>query len=68
MKDKWGMTPLMYAAREGFYNCVECLIEYGADIFLMDKTGKMASAYATNEDVLELIECCEMTSPRNPYS
>ena len=33
------MTALMYASREGFYDCVEFLIESGADIFLMDKTG-----------------------------
>lgn len=57
------MTPLMYACREGFYDCVEYLIEFGADIFLIDKTGKLASQYSSKAEIVELIECCEMSTP-----
>ena len=31
-KDAYGVTALMYAAKNGEYSIVECLIEQGADI------------------------------------
>ena len=61
-KDKWGMTALMYACREGFYDCVEFLLEHGSDVFAENKVGQRALEFCKNETIIDLVESCEMTS------
>ena len=56
------MTALMYACREGFYECVEFLIEYGSDVFSQNKVGQRALSFARHEAIIDLVESCEMTS------
>lgn len=57
-----GMSSLMYACREGFYEVVELLLENNSDMTLLDKQNKTALFYAKTDEIAELVECCEMTT------
>ena len=54
--DKYGKSPLMYASEFGFYDIVEILIEKGADINMIDKTGKSALILAVKNNHLLTVE------------
>ena len=47
--------PLHVAARKGFYDIVELLLEYGADRSLQNGNKMLASTIATDDKVLELL-------------
>lgn len=46
----------MYASEFGFYDIVEILIEKGADINMIDKTGKSALILAVKNNHLLTVE------------
>ena len=47
------MTPLMYAVNHEFFDCVEILLSYGADLEIRDNENRSVIDYADNEDIKE---------------
>ena len=46
-KDKFGRTPIFLASRNGFLDCVQALLQNGADKDIEDRKGKKCLHYAT---------------------
>ena len=47
VKDKFGRTPIFLASRNGFLDCVQALLQNGADKDIEDRKGKKCLHYAT---------------------
>ena len=46
-KDKFGRTPIFLASRNGFLDCVQALLQNGADKDIEDRKGKKCLHYAS---------------------
>jgi ankyrin repeat protein len=61
-RNDFGYTPLMLAARYGYPQCVEVLLELGADITLRDNVDVTALEYARDDsEVAALLESASIT-------
>ena len=47
VKDKFGRTPIFLASRNGFLDCVQALLQNGADKDIEDRKGKKCLHYAS---------------------
>ena len=56
LSDKYGSTPLMYAAMRGEVELVKLLSEAGADLNLQDPSGRSAISIAVSIGNLEIVE------------
>ena len=56
IKNKSSHTPLHIACRNGFYNCVQYLINLGANINSVDKDNKTALFYAVQSNNFHIIK------------
>ncbi len=54
-KDKWGRTPLMYAAANDYAEGVQLLLANGADVNEKDNEGRNALFYTYSPEVIELL-------------
>ena len=55
------MTPLMWSAAEGKQQAVELLLEYAADVSLLDGAGRSAADVARTDAIRRLIENAMVT-------
>lgn len=55
-RDKYNLTGLIYAAREGNYGIVELLVQYHADVDATDNTGRTAFFHSVCFGHVEVIE------------
>jgi len=53
--DKYGRTPIIYAAKEGNISILEYLIKHGAKVDKKDGFGKTALDYAKNNEVKQIL-------------
>ena len=57
VRDRFGLTPLMRAARDAWWgNVIRLLIEHGADVGARDPEGKTALEYAVTGPVRAAVE------------
>jgi ankyrin repeat protein len=61
--DKDGITPLMYAARYGWNDLVDPLLEGGVDITPKDANGRSAIEHARDAGHVEIVE--RLQKPRD---
>ena len=63
--DNNGVTPLMYAAKDGTAEVVQALVDAGAKLEATDNDGMTplmnAAAYGTAETLQALVEACRAT-------
>lgn len=52
----WGNTPLSFAVFFKHTNAARALIEFGADVFVQDRSNKTLLHYAATNDMLECLE------------
>lgn len=54
--DRYNKTPLIYASEHGYHDLVALLLEKGADVNAVDKTGRPALTYAVKNNQLLVVE------------
>lgn len=54
--DRYNKTPLIYASENGYHDLVALLLEKGADVNAVDKTGRPALTYAVKNNQLLVVE------------
>ena len=57
MADKYGQTPLHYAAKSANLEVVKYLVEKGADINMADKVGAKTVGFAAENNDIEGFKC-----------
>lgn len=54
--DRYGKTPLIYASENGYHDLVAQLLDHGADVNLVDKSGRPALTFAAKNQNLLVVE------------
>lgn len=54
--DRYGKTPLIYAAEHGYHDLVAQLLDHGADVNIVDKCGRPALTLAAKNQNLLVVE------------